>query len=61
MNHFHMNLGLPLYHVATGLWGSSTAHDARVHGPYAFLSPSKNEFEVMPFTYGQCRDNLIFS
>jgi len=44
-----------------GLCGCSTAHDARLHGPYPFLSPSKCVVEVMPLTVGQCHDNLLCS
>jgi hypothetical protein len=58
MKQFHTNIVLHLYHVTSGLCGSSTAHDVRLHGPYAFLSPFKCELEFMPFTDGRWHDNF---
>jgi len=43
------------------LCGSSTAHDARAHEPNTCPTPSKFEFEVIPFGGGQSGDAVVFS
>jgi len=40
------------------LCGASTAHDARVHEPNGCPSPSKREYEVMPFSDRQCHNSF---